>query len=438
MGEFPSSTMSDFGDDIEIAPYEGEVDEDEGPVGDAPYGDDIEIAPYEGEVEDDEGPVGDGPVIDDSEEEEEDEEGEEEGEDGELKPRRKKKKKKEATPPPARKKAPSRAPPAPPPKAYDVPSETWSTKPTSTRVWEVDEEEEYNEQDQGEPEYDLTQTDLVKSYDIGKELGRGFFAQAKLVTEKSSGQKFVVKVIDKSMAPQFGDSLKSEMDILSKLDHKNILKGKQTFDTESHILVVLEYAAGGELAQALSKNANAPYTEADVHRFAKQLISAVEHIHSKGIIHGDLAPENILLAGDEKSDLKLGGFSAALISSGDSENQQMIGNAEFQPPEIIMNQGFNNKADMWAIGCILYFLVEGSSPFQDSNTMRMNMKIRQGKFEFEDNWKDVSASLKDLISNLIKVDPSARLSASDCLSQAWLSGAAKATPLPNARKNMAN
>merc|ERR1712063_56791 len=91
MGEFPSSTMSDFGDDIEIAPYEGEVDEDEGPVGDAPYGDDIEIAPYEGEVEDDEGPVGDGPVIDDSEEEEEDEEGEEEGEDGELKPRRKRK-----------------------------------------------------------------------------------------------------------------------------------------------------------------------------------------------------------------------------------------------------------------------------------------------------------------------------------------------------------
>lgn len=85
-----------------------------------------------------------------------------------------------------------------------------------------------------------------------------------------------------------------------------------------------------------------------------------------------------------------------------------------------MNQGFNNKADMWAVGCILYYLVEGNSPFHDSNSMRMNMKIRQGKVEFEDNWKGVSVSLKDLISSLIKVDAAARPTAEECLSNSWV------------------
>jgi len=389
--------------------------------------DGIVIAPYEGDVDDDEGPVGEGPIVD--EDDDEQKSGEEDGEDAP-------KEKKEDSPPP-RKKAPGRAPPVPPPKACAVPKDTWSSKPTSNRVWEVEEEEEYDDMDQGEPQYDLSETDLVKDYDVGKELGRGFFATTKTVTEKKTGTTYAVKVIDKSMAPQFGPNLKSELDILSKLDHPNILKGKQVYDTDSHLLVVLEFAAGGELAQSLGKNSSAAYTESDVHRIAKQLVSALAHLHSKNIIHGDLAPENILLVGDEKSDIKLGGFSGALIASGETENQQMIGNSEFQAPEIIMNQGFDSKADLWSLGCLLYFLVEGSSPFQDSNTMRMNMKIRQGKFEFADNWKDVSSSLKDLISSLIKVDPSARASASDCLSSAWISGVPGSASLPNARKNMA-
>uniref|UniRef100_A0A7S4HV92 non-specific serine/threonine protein kinase n=1 Tax=Vannella robusta TaxID=1487602 RepID=A0A7S4HV92_9EUKA len=390
--------------------------------------DGIVIAPYEGDVDDDEGPVGDGPIIDDDDD---DEAEKSEGSDVDAPAA----KEKEASPPP-RRKVPGRAPPAPPPRACDIPKDTWSSKPTSNRVWEVDAEEEYDDNEQGEPEYDLSSTKLANDYDIGRKLGRGFFATAKLVTEKKTGQNFAVKVIDKSMAPQFGDKLKSELDILSKLEHTNVLQGKQLYETDSHLLVVLELAEGGEVAQVLGKTSDAPYSEADVHRIAKQLISALDHIHSKGVIHGDLAPENVLLVGDEKSTVKLGGFSGALMASGESENQQMIGNSEFQAPEIIMNQGFDKSTDLWSLGCILYFLVEGSSPFQDSNTMRMNMKIRQGKFEYGDNWKDVSASLKDLISSLIKVNASERTSASDCLSHSWVSGSPKGTPLPNARKNM--
>lgn len=142
----------------------------------------IPMVAYEGEVDDDEGPVGDGPIEDDDEPNDDDDE-EKEDEPKEDEPE-----------PPKIKKVPTRAPPVPPPRACDVPTDTWSSKPVSNRVWEVDEEEEYEQE--AEPEFDFSDTPLIKDYDIGKELGRGFFATASVVTEKSSGTKYAVKVND--------------------------------------------------------------------------------------------------------------------------------------------------------------------------------------------------------------------------------------------------
>lgn len=123
--------------------------------------------------------------------------------------------------------------------------------------------------------------------------------------------------------------------------------------------------------------------------------------------------------GGDDSDLKVGGFSGAVVSGGGKESQAPIGNSEYQAPEIMMNQGFDKSSDIWSVGCLLYFLINGTSPFKDSNTMRMNMKIRQGTFEFGDAWAKVSPSLKDLISKLIVTDPSKRLSADDVLKHTW-------------------
>lgn len=356
---------------------------------------------------------------------------EEDGEDGV--PKKKKKKKKDSPPP--RRKAPAKAPPPPPPKVYDVPKDTWSSGPVSNRVWEVDEEEEFV--DQGEPDFDFSDTGLLNDYEPGKELGRGFFATAKLIKDKKTNENAVVKIIEKSMAPQFtSDGLKSELDTLSKLNHENVIKGKKLYETDSHLLVVLEFAAGGEFSSVLGKNASGSYSEKDAQNIAKQIVDAVAHVHKNNIIHGDIAPENIFFSSeDEKSGVvKLGGFSGAIQSSGEV-NQQMIGNSEFQAPELLMNQDFSSKADIWSLGCMLYYLIEGNSPFADSNTMRMNMKIRQGKIEFGDNWNNVSSSLKNLISSLIKVNPSARLSIEEIQKNEWFSSNVNAS-LPNTRKAM--
>jgi len=101
----------------------------------------------------------------------------------------------------------------------------------------------------------------------------------------------------------------------------------------------------------------------------------------------------------------------------------LIGNAEYQPPDIITNQGFSSPVDIWALGCIFFFLIEGRSPFADSNTMKMNMKIRQGSVEFGEKSNKASPKFKDLISKLLVVDPSARLTAADVLTHPWINSA---------------
>jgi len=364
----------------------------------------------------------------------------EEGEEGEDRPRRKKKRTPSPSPPP-RKKAPSHAPPPPPPKSYDVPSDTFSTRAVSNRVWEVDEEENFSEPEAPEDALDLSDTELVQHYNVQKTLGRGFFAIVKQATAKDGGELVAVKVIDKSLAPQFGSGrLDSELAILSKLDHPNVLKGKTFYQSDSHLMVVLELAKGGELASVLARNQGGPYSEGNVHDYAKQLASALAHVHEKKVIHGDLSPENVLLSEPQESaTLKLGGFSGSMFVAEEDQNSQLIGNAEYQAPEIIMNQPFGQSADCWSFGCLLYFLVEGRSPFEDSNTMRMNMKIRQGKVEFGEAWAGVSQPLKDLISQLLRVDSASRLTAAQVLEHPWMQNKPGAgVALPTTRATMAS
>jgi len=366
-------------------------------------------------------------------EDEEEEDGEEEeGEDGEKKPRKKKKKKKEEPPPPPKKKPPAHAPPPPPPKIYDVDKTTWSTAPVSNRVWEVDEEVDYGDAPQ-EDEIDLSGSDFLKEFTLGPELGRGFFATVRVATENSSGKKKCVKIITPQPGIPGGDG-QFELETLTKLAHPNIVKAEKLFTHDPYTLLVLELAEGGELASVLGK-ANG-YNEAAAQRLAKQLCEAVAQVHGADLIHGDIAPENVLLSGGVDSVLKLGGFSNCLAK--DAGNSQLIGNAEYQPPEVMMNQGFDQSADIWSLGCILYYLVQGASPFQDSNSMRMNMKIRQGKFEYGDEWANVSSGLKDLIRKMVVVDPKARISAADVLKDSWITGSGSNTALPHVKANVSS
>eukprot|EP00011_Vannellida_sp_DIVA3-517-6-12_P001423 CAMPEP_0114611470 /NCGR_PEP_ID=MMETSP0168-20121206/4132_1 /TAXON_ID=95228 ORGANISM="Vannella sp., Strain DIVA3 517/6/12" /NCGR_SAMPLE_ID=MMETSP0168 /ASSEMBLY_ACC=CAM_ASM_000044 /LENGTH=522 /DNA_ID=CAMNT_0001822443 /DNA_START=1 /DNA_END=1569 /DNA_ORIENTATION=+ len=370
---------------------------------------------------------------DDDEEEEDDDDEEEEGEE---KPKKKKKRRRKKEESPVRRKPPARAPPPTPPKTYygQLDKTVWSERVTSSRVWEVDEEVEYT-QEEAVPSVDLSSTP-ASSYSVSDTLGQGYFSTV-VKASKGGAAPVALKVISKELAPSCAGA-EADMAVLKLLDHPNIIKGVEACADDEKIFVALELC-GGDWLQIASED-KAAYTEADVHRLGKQLLSALAHMHEKNVVHGDLAPENLLLAEKSGSSaLKVAGFTnARVVSSAEPVHDQLIGNPGFQGPEVLMNQGFGKASDVWAAGCLLFFFVAGKAPFDDKNTMRMNMKIRQGKFEFaEGDWAGVSSSLQELIKKMLLPKPDERISAKDALGHAWTSGAPGSAALPNFRENAA-
>jgi len=179
---------------------------------------------------------------------------------------------------------------------------------------------------------------------------------------------------------------------------------------------VLELVPAGSLLAKYGSGFR--FAEADLRAIVKQLFTALAHIHSRGVVHGDIAPENILL--DDKNQVKVAGFSNARLVKDLTGREMLASAAEFQAPELSQFK-ICQASDLWSAGCVVYYLVCGYSPFKDSNTVRRNMKIRQGEFQFNDgDWAKVSADAKDLVSKLIVVDTAARLTADKALVHRWL------------------
>jgi len=150
----------------------------------------------------------------------------------------------------------------------------------------------------------------------------------------------------------------------------------------------------------------------------KQLLEAVKYLHSKDILHLAIVPQNILI---QTGSIKLAGFTSSQIGKGEKETGISSGDPAFQAPEILGQQGFGKPADVWSVGVFAFLLLSGSLPFKDNNKIRLNNKIRQGKYEFvESEWKSVSSQAKEFIQKLLVVDPSQRLSAEKALQQKWI------------------
>eukprot|EP01095_Lingulamoeba_sp_RSL-Kostka_P011357 TRINITY_DN4296_c1_g1_i2.p1 TRINITY_DN4296_c1_g1~~TRINITY_DN4296_c1_g1_i2.p1 ORF type:complete len:445 (-),score=234.30 TRINITY_DN4296_c1_g1_i2:143-1477(-) len=299
----------------------------------------------------------------------------------------------------------------------NVDKDTWSSRPVSNRVWEVDEEEDIY--DDEEPlTFDLSGSVVENDFDINtkKVLGRGYYSTVVEATDKSTNSKVALKVVNKDLVPNAAeDGYKTEKEILDLVESDHVVKCVKFYDLEEYFVLVLELLDSDFHTTML--NSNEPYTEATAHRYIVASAEALAHVHSKGVLHGDISPENLVFKGDS---LKLIGFCSSKLTDG-NESGMLIGNAEYQPPELQKNESFGLGVDIWGLGCLMYFFISGNSPFNDQNDMRMKMKIRQAKFTFpEDVWGNVAPSLIDLIKNCLQPDQKDRISASDILSSDFI------------------
>uniref|UniRef100_A0A8D3CGX6 Calcium/calmodulin-dependent protein kinase type IV n=1 Tax=Scophthalmus maximus TaxID=52904 RepID=A0A8D3CGX6_SCOMX len=240
--------------------------------------------------------------------------------------------------------------------------------------------------------------------------------------EKQTQKPFAVKVLKKTIDKKI---VRTEIGVLLRLSHPNIIQLKEIFETDTDIALVLELVTGGELFDRIVERGY--YSERDAAHVIKQILEAVAYLHENGVVHRDLKPENLLYA-DLSLDapLKIADFGLSKIIDDQVTMKTVCGTPGYCAPEILRGNAYGPEVDMWSVGVILYILLCGFEPFFDPRgDQYMYSRILNCDYEFVSPWWDeVSLNAKDLVSKLIVLDPHKRLSVREALQHPWILGKA--------------
>lgn len=245
-------------------------------------------------------------------------------------------------------------------------------------------------------------------------------------TSKQDQKKYAVKMLDKA-STKVAD-MAQELGIMAQVRHPHIVNFKEVFECPETYNVVLEYIDGGELFDRIIELHH--YTEKEASRLFKQILSAVDHLHSKHICHRDLKPENLLLS--SKSDdavVKVADFGFAAVCHGEEDLTALVGTPPYMACELVFLRhqdegGYGIAVDMWSLGVILYILLSGIHPFQLEDEEEMLVNIENAQWGWVgDAWRTMSKEAKDIVSKLLEPDPRKRLTAKQALEHPWLATA---------------
>ncbi|XP_003977557.2 calcium/calmodulin-dependent protein kinase type IV [Takifugu rubripes] len=259
-------------------------------------------------------------------------------------------------------------------------------------------------------------------YTLSSELGRGATSVVYRCEEKETQKAFALKVLKKTIDRKI---VRTEIGVLLRLSHPNIIQLKEIFETDTDIALVLELVTGGELFDRIVERGY--YSERDAAHVIKQILEAVAYLHENGVVHRDLKPENLLYA-DLSLDapLKIADFGLSKIIDDQVTMKTVCGTPGYCAPEILRGNAYGPEVDMWSVGVILYILLCGFEPFFDPRgDQYMYSRILNCDYEFVSPWWDeVSLNAKDLVSKLIVLDPRQRLNVREALDHPWVLGKA--------------
>ncbi|XP_066239827.1 serine/threonine-protein kinase Nek3 isoform X2 [Saccopteryx leptura] len=257
----------------------------------------------------------------------------------------------------------------------------------------------------------------MDGYTILRVIGEGSFGRALLVQQESSDQMFAMKEIRLPKSFSATQDSRKEAVLLAKMKHPNIVAFKESFEAEGHLYIVMEYCDGGDLMQKIQHRKGKLFPENMILNWFTQMCLGVNHIHKKHVLHRDIKSKNIFLTQNGK--VKLGDFgSARLLSSPMAFACTYVGTPYYVPPEIWESMPYNNKSDIWSLGCILYELCTLKHPFQANSWKSLILKICQGSMNPLPS--HYSYELQHLIKQIFKRNPSDRPSATTLLSRGIL------------------
>jgi len=260
---------------------------------------------------------------------------------------------------------------------------------------------------------------IKEFYDLKEEIGKGSFSVVRKGIHKKTGKEYAIKCIQKRFIKL--DLLEREILIMKKLKHPHIIPLIEVFEDKEQIFLVLEMVKGGELFDKIVERGN--YTEQDASNIVKQILEAVQYLHSHGVVHRDLKPENLLCSEDEKGTIHIY-VSDFGLSRNIQANQSMhtyCGSPEYVAPEVLAYVPYGKEIDCWSIGVITYILLTGFLPFYDKDHNILFEKIQNVDYNWDD-CPDVSPTAKHFIQRLLVKDPVNRYSVDNSLAHPWIKG----------------
>ncbi|XP_011357224.1 aurora kinase B isoform X1 [Pteropus vampyrus] len=313
----------------------------------------------------------------------------------------------------------------------------------------------------------LMRSFTIDDFEIGRPLGKGKFGNVYLAREKKSHFIVALKVLFKSQIEKEGveHQLRREIEIQAHLQHPNILRLYNYFYDRRRIYLILEYAPRGELYKELQKSRTfdeqrtatvgkgwAPGAPAGgarlgeycfqlkVHpcltpchwpsQIMEELADALIYCHGKKVIHRDIKPENLLLG--LQGELKIADFGWS-VHAPSLRRKTMCGTLDYLPPEMIEGRTHNEKVDLWCIGVLCYELLVGNPPFESASHNETYRRIVKVDLKFPTS---VPTGAQDLISKLLKHNPSERLPLAQVSAHPWVRAHSRRVLPPSALQSV--
>ncbi|KAG0501574.1 hypothetical protein HPP92_001646 [Vanilla planifolia] len=258
----------------------------------------------------------------------------------------------------------------------------------------------------------------VGRYELGRTLGEGTFAKVKFARNLETGENVAIKILDKEkvLRHKIADQIKREISTMKLIRHPNVVRMFEVMASKTKIYIVLELVTGGELFDKIARQGR--FKEDEARKYFQQLINAVDYCHSRGVYHRDLKPENLLL--DSGGQLKVSDFGLSALPQqlqADGLLHTTCGTPNYVAPEVINNKGYDGaKADLWSCGVILFVLMAGYLPFDDSNLLSLYNKIFKADFTCP-SW--FSTNAKKLIKKILDPNPQTRITIAEILENEW-------------------
>lgn len=251
----------------------------------------------------------------------------------------------------------------------------------------------------------MAEQHALQDFKVGALLGEGSYASVLYAVFRATGTEVALKVLDKRHIQRHNKQryVFVERDVLSQVDHPNLMHLHSTFQDAASLYFVLDYCPA-ELLPLIQQHKGLSLFAAQF--IMAELLLALEHLHNKKIIHRDLKPENILFSG--QGHVVLTDFGTAKIvdeKHTETRRSSFVGTAEYVCPELLRNEPTGYEADFWSLGCVLFTMLTGHPPFHDASAYLTFQRVQAGVVDYPDTFPVVA---RELCAALLQLDPAKR------------------------------